>query len=319
MAEIMRLLRDEHGNLAKVLDILNRQVEIVAAGDPPDFDLLESILEYTLNYPDLCHHPKEDRIYQKLRARDAAAARAVGDLHDEHRRLGGTTRRFAAAVRNLRRDPDLPRGVIANLAREYLDFADHHMRVEESTFFPIALESLTDSDWVAIDSAVVNRIDPLFGLHVQKAYQLLHAEIRQPVPTSGRVPATGDGHGRARHSRSDAPDRRCHSRVETFLAGTLTCSDEILDCTVLDMSIHGAQVRLSVPGAAGTAATLEITRIGGTRGREKDLIGPALAAEIVWHAEDCVGLRFAGAPDDLAQPMDEILSQAGLGAVPERQ
>lgn len=318
MAEIMRLLRDEHGNFAKILDILNRQIEIVAAGGPPNFDLLESILEYTLNYPDLCHHPKEDRIYQKLRARDAAAARAVGSLLEEHRKLAGATRRFAAGVRNLQQDPELPRGAVAALGREYLEFADRHMHREETTFFPIALESLSDDDWAAIDGAVVNRIDPLFGPRVQSAYQLLRAEMQWPVPTSRRAPLSEAPRHAERESASDAADRRRHTRIETFLAGTLTCSEEILDCTVLDMSVHGAQVRVSVPGAEGTAATLEITRIGGMRGRKKDQIGPALAAEIVWQTNDCLGLRFAGEPDDRAQPMDEILSQAGLGAVSDR-
>ena len=53
------------------------------------------VLDYSLSYPILCHHTKEDLVYRRLRTRDAAATDAIGDLEADHEELATLTRRFA--------------------------------------------------------------------------------------------------------------------------------------------------------------------------------------------------------------------------------
>ena len=83
MSATIDKLRIEHRGMAKLLSLLDREVQAFANSEPVDFELVQSIMEYNLQFPDMCHHPKEDVIFQRLCERDAEAAKAVGDLAQE--------------------------------------------------------------------------------------------------------------------------------------------------------------------------------------------------------------------------------------------
>ena len=95
MAAILRALRQEHANLAQLLELIDRQLD---GREAPDLDLLRGILDYFLTYPDQYHHPKEDLIYRALCRRDPALAPAIGDLEAEHEELAIATRELSGAL-----------------------------------------------------------------------------------------------------------------------------------------------------------------------------------------------------------------------------
>ncbi len=183
MTEVILMLREEHSKMTRLLDILDREIKRFNAGGLPDYDLVTSILGYCLNYPELYHHPKEDLLYRKLRARDRKAAEEIGDLEDEHAVLTGMTRQFAATVRNVLADAELPHGWVAQLdwdvgmAQEFVDFNRRHIEMEETGLFPAAVRSLTLTDWIEINAAVADNVDALAGAQAWGHYQALHAEI----------------------------------------------------------------------------------------------------------------------------------------------
>ncbi|MGH6883159.1 MAG: hemerythrin domain-containing protein, partial [Hypericibacter sp.] len=104
MMQVLDQIGRDHRNMRLVLDIVEEEVSAYHEGRNPDFDLLRSIAEYTLHYPDLFHHPKEDLVFERLVMRDPSAKAVIGDLIREHERLGELTRRFAAAIANAARD-----------------------------------------------------------------------------------------------------------------------------------------------------------------------------------------------------------------------
>ena len=57
MVKILDDLRQDHRNLSWLWDLLGRELNIFKEGGRPDYDLVEAILDYCINYPDLCHHP----------------------------------------------------------------------------------------------------------------------------------------------------------------------------------------------------------------------------------------------------------------------
>ncbi|MHC4710821.1 MAG: hemerythrin domain-containing protein, partial [Planctomycetota bacterium] len=87
MAEVMKVLYQDHRNLAKLLKVLERQLAVFEDRGEPDYDVIRAVLDYCTTYPDLCHHPKEDLVLDALSARDAAAADRVGNLHQDHEEL----------------------------------------------------------------------------------------------------------------------------------------------------------------------------------------------------------------------------------------
>jgi hypothetical protein len=64
---VMRSLREDHRNLAKLLDLLEREVKRFDEAGAVDYELMQSIVAYCLDYPDKVHHPREDRLLERLR------------------------------------------------------------------------------------------------------------------------------------------------------------------------------------------------------------------------------------------------------------
>jgi hemerythrin-like domain-containing protein len=181
MPRAIEQLQLDHRNMTRLLDVLRKELEAYRSGRTPDFDLLNSIMDYTLNYPDLCHHPKENLIYERMVARDPTAKSRVDDLLREHAQLGELTRKLAAALRNVSRDSEIPREWFEGIIESYLAANYRHIAAEEETFFPQAVLTLNQADWGAIDASVTAPEDPLFGGKVAKDYRALYERIMRSI------------------------------------------------------------------------------------------------------------------------------------------
>ena len=177
MSQVLEQLRLDHGRMRQLLRIIEEQLALYRSGRAPDFELLGQIIEYTLNFPDLIHHPTEDLVFKRLLQRDPASADQILDLLADHARLGALTRRFAAALHNVAHDVEMPRDLFEGIAQEYLDETHRHMVLEETGFFPRALLRLKSEDWAEIDTAIASPEDPLFGDTLADEYRKLHRWI----------------------------------------------------------------------------------------------------------------------------------------------
>ncbi len=173
MSPLIQVLRQEHKNIARLLDALEHQVELSVAGKRPDYDLLQDIATYFCDYPDRCHHPKEDAVFRQLQARHPEAAKQIGDLAREHRDTGARVRRFRDNIQALFRDQVMPLATLVNAARSFIDAERQHMRMEEAVFFPAAESALSEEDWHVIGSGMSREHDPLFGTTVEKQFATL--------------------------------------------------------------------------------------------------------------------------------------------------
>jgi hemerythrin-like domain-containing protein len=151
MIEILRKLRAEHDDLAKVLDVLEQEVESYRQRGRLNRDIVDAVLDYCRGYPALCHHPKEDLIYRKLRlAAESAAINTVGDLLAEHEVLAALTDEFEAAIDNLLSDAGADRARFVRVAQAFLEQHRHHMKAEDDELFPLAVQCLSDEDWAGM-------------------------------------------------------------------------------------------------------------------------------------------------------------------------
>ena len=181
MAHIIEQLRRDHRNMQQLLDIIEREMKAYRDDEFPDFDLLRMIAEYTVNYPELVHHPKENLIYGRIASRDPTLRSAVGDLTKEHQRLAEMTRRLTAAIARVSSDETLPREWLDSLVQTYLSANRHHIMIEEQKLYPRALALLTRQDWAEIDDQAASLEDPVFGSKVTAAYLYLHQRITQDI------------------------------------------------------------------------------------------------------------------------------------------
>ena len=178
MAEMVRVLRREHMDMAILLDVMDRQIARFHEGAEPDFNIVRGVIHYFLTYPDLYHHPKEDLIVEKLRARAPDKAAALEGLLTGHQELPHLARRFAtAAVDQMVRPADAPREWFASLSRAFVDTNRRHMAMEEERFFPLVLQTLTEEDWADLEAHVMGGTDPLFGGKVEAHFHALRDAI----------------------------------------------------------------------------------------------------------------------------------------------
>ena len=98
MTYMIEVLRREHSNIESLLGVLERELSVFERGDRPDYEVMLAVINYFKDYPDSCHHPKEDLIVEKLKARDPRKAEAIGDLETDHREGAKRLRRVALAV-----------------------------------------------------------------------------------------------------------------------------------------------------------------------------------------------------------------------------
>ena len=98
MPKIIDILLDEHQNIEKLLLVLEHELEVFDRSGRPDYEILQSIIQYFQDYPESCHHPKEEMIFEKLKLRDPAAAKRFGDVEAEHALEARRLRSFAHAV-----------------------------------------------------------------------------------------------------------------------------------------------------------------------------------------------------------------------------
>lgn len=206
MANTLFLLRLEHGNLSKLLGLIEDQVAAADAGRPMDEELLRLASEYFSDYPDRCHHPKEDLVYKLLSKRAPDSCAGLRDLIADHRRLHELTEAFAEAVRRLHQEPQAgeptPRGAIREFTKHYRQ----HIRDEEERFFRLAEERLSEDDWYTLDFAIFEEDDPLFGLAAERRFSALSERIETLAEL-----------GKARQSVIDAANGlRGLSGIESF-------------------------------------------------------------------------------------------------------
>ena len=177
MTKILDQLSDDHKNMARLYDLIGRELKVFKTGELPDYELVNNILDYCLAYPDQCHHPKEDLVFRKLQARDPSTADVIGDLAKEHEKLAAFTRRFSTALGNVLEDEQLPRDWFIDLANDFLSFSRRHMQMEEVLFFPAARKHLTRQDWAELEDAIAKRLDPAFDREKAARYQAKFRDI----------------------------------------------------------------------------------------------------------------------------------------------
>ncbi len=177
MADILAKLRQDHINMSRLLDALDRQIETFAAGEHPDLEIVSAIADYVLEYPDRFHHPVEDLVLNELRQRDAAAAKPAEGLESEHERIGELARNFHAAVETWKSDEPARRDDFLATARAFVATMREHIALEDSKFFPAAEAALTRDDLDRLSARLPKLDDPLFGAADEKSYDRLRQNI----------------------------------------------------------------------------------------------------------------------------------------------
>jgi len=174
---IIDLLRREHRNIEKLLLVLEQELGVFERGERPDYEVVWAVICYFKVYPEVYHHPQEDRVFKKLRARDPVAAADIGDLAAEHRKGAERLRRVVQAVERALRDRDVLRHTVDDMIRDFIVQHRRHIAMEERDFFPAAVRALQPQDWAEIASTLTDQKDPLFSESVEERFDAVRKHI----------------------------------------------------------------------------------------------------------------------------------------------
>ena len=177
MTRMIELLREEHRDIEKLLRVLEEELSVFDRQERPDYDVIQAVISYFQDYPDCCHHPKEDMVFAKLKERDPAAAESMGDLEAEHRDEAGRLRRVADTIRSILSDHDVLRRTVDDVVRDFIAHQRQHMKMEERVLFPAAATALRSEDWAEIDARWSDEKDSLFNVAIEERCRSLRDRV----------------------------------------------------------------------------------------------------------------------------------------------
>jgi hemerythrin-like domain-containing protein len=64
---VIEILRQEHRDIEKLLLVLERELGVFTRGEHPDYEVIHAAIAHFQVYPDACHHPLEDVVFEKLK------------------------------------------------------------------------------------------------------------------------------------------------------------------------------------------------------------------------------------------------------------
>jgi hemerythrin-like domain-containing protein len=179
MSRLIEILTEEHRNIEMLLRVLEQELGIFDRSEPPDYEILQAIIQYFQDYPETCHHPKEDMVFNKLKVRNPAAAKRIGDIEAEHQIETTRLRRLAEAIEAILAGREFLRQTFHNLVRDFIEHQRQHMDKEDRLLFPAAAKALKPEDWAEIDAQLNNRKDPLSNGEREKSLNVLQRTILQ--------------------------------------------------------------------------------------------------------------------------------------------
>jgi len=177
MSNIIQILLEEHRNIDKLLLVLEHELEVFDRSEEPDYEILQAVIQYFQDYPENCHHPKEDMVFEKLKVRDLAAANRIGDVEAEHQVETKRLRRLVEAVEEILAGREFLRQTFHDVVRDFIEHQRQHMDKEERLLFPAAVQGLRPDDWAELDARLNDQKDPLFNGVIETKFQALQRTI----------------------------------------------------------------------------------------------------------------------------------------------
>jgi hemerythrin-like domain-containing protein len=177
VVEMIEMLRLEHRNIERLLHVMEQELNVFNQGERPDYEVFGAVIEFFKKYPDSCHHPKEDIIYQKFKARAPGRAASIADLEAEHREGALRLRRVAQAIDGVLNDQELLRESVNRIIRDFIDNERRHIALEDEVVFPAIVDTLQPGDWADIALTLADRYGPPSEADFEEQFSTLRRNI----------------------------------------------------------------------------------------------------------------------------------------------
>jgi hemerythrin-like domain-containing protein len=182
LSAVMTSLRNDHINIALLIDLAQDALSDIEANEATDLELFEDVMKYATGYPDTHHHPTEDVVFEALRAKVPSMRRKIDAAVAEHVEIIDKGQALLDLLRSIEGEAFVERKRLLAVGHDYLARLKRHMQTEESELFPAALEHLNVNDWRAIEERTAQEVDPLFGPTIDREFERLWKRIELHKP-----------------------------------------------------------------------------------------------------------------------------------------
>ncbi|MFK7732746.1 MAG: hemerythrin domain-containing protein [Pseudomonadales bacterium] len=176
--KVMRRLHDEHTYIGKLRKAMSVEINKLKRSGVVDVVVLRDMMRYLMEYPDVHHHPLEDRVFEKLAAYDGAVRSEVLELLAEHKDLARESQylyhKLDAIVHGTEK---IQKSLLRASLVDFLELYGEHVRREESIVFPAAEEMLSNKQWRDIARHLPKVDDPVFGENNIEKFARLRRQI----------------------------------------------------------------------------------------------------------------------------------------------
>ncbi len=176
--QLLEELREDHRNMALVLNVLEEITDSARSGDDPDFDLVDEIMRYMTVYPDAVHHPKEDVVYDELKKGGSGQVAGLDDVPADHREIAELGTKLRDDVEAINAGAAVRREHFVEDASKYVRRLRKHMLWEEEDLFK-RVDEMLGEDSLAIDVERFRHIkDPVFELEIESGFKRLMTSLK---------------------------------------------------------------------------------------------------------------------------------------------
>jgi hemerythrin-like domain-containing protein len=146
MQQLLQRMQHEHRRFEALLDYLDGRVDGFAAGDGPDWDDLDRLLDFLR--PGLAgeHYQAEGRLWERLALHPQGPQLFIAALRNLQRAVAAHACDLEDAVSSARLGRVVPGDRLQALAREFSAALRRQIALEERALFPFAERLLTRSD-----------------------------------------------------------------------------------------------------------------------------------------------------------------------------
>jgi hemerythrin-like domain-containing protein len=167
----------EHMYFKRLLDRLQKEIDVFATGERPSYELMLDIIAYLREFSDRVHHRREDAAFACLERRFPDMQLPLARLQQEHRVIAHAGETLLQLLTSILDGSVVPRAEVEAAAATYLVYYGNHIAREEEDILTRAAAALTREDWDAVRNAVPHAEDPLFGPTPELRFRQLRRQI----------------------------------------------------------------------------------------------------------------------------------------------
>ena len=181
---MLKQLRQDHANMARMLHVLQLKQKSLACGERPNFQLVREVVDYILDYQEGFTQPLEKVCTERLKELDPSSVEVTERLSRDYRSLKSRLKRLSNDLDMILMDAVVPMDRFAEDLKSYLESHRAYLRDERELLFPLIQKNFNDQDLEALAAALPEGAQAQLE-RLQEAYPELDAELRDaPEPVT---------------------------------------------------------------------------------------------------------------------------------------